>query len=231
MNAEHRRAAFTLVEMLAALAVLAVLVSLAIPAIAGAQDRSRTVSCLGHMREIGHAILLRAQDHGGQFPRSSHSAGANRETSWASSVAPYLGAPQGEATAAWVNRELRCPCNTDPSPTAYSYGLNVFFELQPGDSYLGRPTTWRRTIQVPSPGRTVLLAEVGSTSGAMGPDHFMCHQWSGLAAAKNAVASERHSGRSNYLFVDGHVESLAVEETFLSREKNRWNPSLAGQGW
>lgn len=229
MRTSSRPAGFTVVELLAILAILTVLAALVLPALARAQERSRTVSCLGHMKKIGQALLLHAQDRGGQFPRSSHSAGANRETAWATSIAPYLGAKEGEATAAWVNREFRCPANTNASPTAYSYGLNVFFELQPGDSYVGRPATWRRTMQVPSPGRTILLAEVATASAGMTADHFMCHQWSSTAAARNAVAGERHSGGSHYLFVDGHVESMRVEETFVSRQENRWNPSLAGQ--
>lgn len=225
---KRRAGGFSVVEILVAVAVLAVLVSLALPAIAAAQERSRAVSCLGRMREIGHAVLLHAQDNQGRFPRSSHSAGANREVVWTAALAPYLGAPPGGATTAWFNREVRCPADTN-RPGAPSYGLNVFFELQAGDSYIGRPATWRTMSQVPSPARTILVAEAGNAAGGMTADHFMCHQWSGIAAARNAVASTRHNGRSNYLFVDGHVASLAIEETFTSRDKNLWNPSVAGQ--
>jgi prepilin-type processing-associated H-X9-DG protein len=42
------------------------------------------------------------------------------------------------------------------------------------------------------------------------------------------VAHDRHNGRANYLFVDGHVESLPVEATFVARSENLWNPSVAG---
>jgi prepilin-type processing-associated H-X9-DG protein/prepilin-type N-terminal cleavage/methylation domain-containing protein len=221
--------AFTLVELLVVVAVLAVLAALAIPAIAAAQERSQAVSCSGHMRQLGAAILLYTQDNQGRFPRSSHSAAANREPGWAASIAPYLGAQPAEANAAWVNREFGCPGNSGASTGAYSYGLNVFFELSQGDSYLGRPSTWRRLAQVPSPARTILLAESAAAAGGMAPDHFMCHQWSGVGAARHAVAHDRHAGKSNFLFVDGHVEALPVEATFNSRDENRWNPSVAGQ--
>lgn len=223
-----KRAAFTLIELLAVIAVVALLATLTIPAIAGALERSRSVACSGHMRELGRAVLLYTQDHQGQFPRSSHSAAANREPGWAASIAPYLGARPGEANAAWVNRHFRCPSNTADTPESYSYGMNVFFELRRGDSYLGRPATWRSIMHVPRPARTILLAETGSSAGGMAPDHFMAHQWSGSAAAQRAVAYDRHDGRANYLFVDGHVESLPVEATFTSRTENLWNPSVAG---
>ncbi len=229
MNKHAPSAGLTLVELLVVLAVLAVLAALVIPAIASAQERSQAATCSSRMRQLGVAILLYTQDNQGSFPRSSHSAAANREPGWAASVAPYLGAQPSEADAAWVTRELGCPGNPRAPASTYSYGMNVFFELRsPGDSYLGRPATWRRLAQVPSPARTILLAETASAAGGMAPDHFMCHQWSGIGAARNAIAHDRHAGKSNYLFVDGHVECLPVEATFVSREQNRWNPSVAG---
>ncbi len=223
-----KRGGFTLFELLVVIAVVSLLAALAIPAIAGAQERSQSVTCSGRMRELGMAILLYAQDHQGRFPRSSHSAAANREPGWAASIAPYLGARPTEANAAWVNRKFRCPSNANETPGAYSYAINVFFELKRGDSYLGRPATWRCVHQVRRPARTILLGETASATGGMAPDHFMCHQWSSPAAARRAVAHNRHNGRANYLFVDGHVESLPVEATFVSRGDNLWNPSLAG---
>lgn len=229
MTQRANRSGFTLVELLVVMAVVAVLAALVIPAIAGARERSRSVTCSGQMRELGMAVLLYTQDNLGRFPRSSHSAGASREPGWAASIAPYLGAQPAEANAAWVNSEFGCPSNTNKAPDAYSYAMNVFFELKAGDSYVGRPATWRCLPQVPSPARTILLAETAAATGGMAPDHFMCHQWSSVAAARNAVAHDRHAGRANYLFVDGHVESLPVDATFTSREQNLWNPSLAGQ--
>jgi prepilin-type N-terminal cleavage/methylation domain-containing protein/prepilin-type processing-associated H-X9-DG protein len=218
---------FTLVELLVVLAIISVLALLTVPAVSGAMERSRAATCAGHLRQLGSAFLMFSQDNQGRFPRSSHSAGANREPGWAASVAPYLGAPSDQANAAWINRKFCCPCQTNRSPNAYSYGLNVFFELRPGDSYLGRPSTWRCVHQVPSPGNTILLAEVGRGGGGMTPDHFMCHQWSSASAARNAVAHDRHGSNAHYLFVDGHVEKLPIEAIFTSREKNLWNPSVA----
>jgi len=215
-SAHTRTQAFTLIELLVVLAIIALLAALVVPAVSGAMQRSKSAKCFGRMREIGMAIMLYGQDNQGSFPRSSHSAAANREPGWADSIASYLG-------------KCSCPCNSKRQSGGYSYGMNVFFELGPGDSYIGRPDTWRRLAQVPNPARTILLAEGAAASGGMTADHFMCHQWSGISAAKNAVAHDRHAGRANYLFVDGHVESLAIGDTFASREANLWNPSVAAR--
>ena len=220
--------AFTLIELLVVVAILAVLAAAAVPAALDAGDRARASTCAGRLRNLGGAIHLYCQDHGGAFPRSFHSAAANREPGWAFSVAPYLGAPAATTPDAWkrvFNRWFRCPSDTNSDPAAYSYGLNVFYELDPlGDDYAGSPATWRSIAQVPRPSRTVLL---GETKASDYGDHFMCHQWSGASAARNAIAHERHSGHANFLFADGHVEKLSAEATFSPPSTNRWNPSAA----
>lgn len=59
-------------------------------------------------------------------------------------------------------------------------------------------------------------------------DHFMCHQWSKLKPAETAVAHDRHGTDANYLFIDGHVESRLIQETFdPDVGRNLWNPSRA----
>lgn len=110
-------------------------------------------------------------------------------------------------------------------PVLFSYGLNVHFELTPGgDDYAGSPATWRRLTQIRNPSRTVLLAETRPV--AFG-DHFMAHLWSGTAGARSAVAHDRHTGKANYVFADGHVVPLAVADTFdPARNLNLWNPGL-----
>lgn len=217
-----RISAFTLVELLVALAILALLAGLVVPAVSGALNRAKATECFTRMRQLGTAVLLYTQDNQGRFPRSSHSAAANREEGWTTSLEPYLCGKKSDG-------KFCCPCSASRTPGAHSYGLNVFFELdQKGDSYLGKPSTWHTLQQVPRPARTILFAEAPSASGGMAADHFMSHQWSSLQAVKNAVAHDRHAGKSNFLFVDGHAEPLTAAATFAARDNNLWNPSTCG---
>ena len=224
--------AFTLIELLVVIALIAVLASLVVVASASVRTKGSTAKCISNLRNLGAGLQLYAADHGGCFPRSFHSAGANREPGWAASIASYVGGTEASSMTEWktvFNKFFRCPADTNSDPMVYSYGLNVFFELTPdGDDYAGAPASWRTVSSVAAPSRTILLAEVKSDGGNMGGDHFMCHQWSSAGAAKNAVAHDRHSGRSNFLFVDGRVATLAIEDTFISRAENLWNPSSAG---
>jgi prepilin-type N-terminal cleavage/methylation domain-containing protein/prepilin-type processing-associated H-X9-DG protein len=220
---------FTLIEVLTVAAIVATLAALAVPGWSGAREQMRAAGCVTKLKTLGMGIQLYAQDHDGELPRSLHSAGAHREPGWAASIAPYLGASSAGSLADWkpvFNRFFRCPSDTSNDPTIYSYGLNVFYELTPdGDDYEGSPATWRRLLQIPHPSKTILLAETRTVPFG---DHFMCHQWSGTTAARNALAFDRHAKKSDFLFADGHAETLPVEITFAPERKiNLWNPSTA----
>lgn len=218
------RRGFTLLELLVVLAIVALLVALGGAAWQSVREQSGGVQCLQKMRQLGQAMRQYAQDHEGELPRSFHSAGAHRQPGWAASTAPYLGAPPNEDWSVWsrtFENYFRCPADSNRDPSLYSYGLNVYFELEPeGDSYPGSPSTWRRINTLPHPSRTILLAEVRPAAWA---DHFMCHLWGGRAAARNALASPRHRGKNNFLFLDGSARSME-EAAIFPVQAGSWNP-------
>jgi prepilin-type processing-associated H-X9-DG protein/prepilin-type N-terminal cleavage/methylation domain-containing protein len=230
MPAFFRNGGFSLMELLVVLVLLGLLTTLGLAAWSHALHSTSVAKCSQQMRTLGQAFSLYQAEHQGQFPRSWHSAGAHREPGWAPSIAPYLGLAQETLENDWAavfNQYFRSPTDTNRSPFVFSYAMNVHFELDPnGDDYIGSPSTWRRAANVPQPGRTILL---GPTKPVFFGDHLMCHQWSGVSAAKNALHHDIHGGKAHYLFVDGHVQLLAVEETFHpTQSRNLWNPSLAG---
>lgn len=220
---------FTLVELLAVIAIIAVAAALSVPSFSAVRKRLDATKCLSRMRELGSGIRLRALDFSGEFPRSFHSAGAHGEAHWPVSIAPYLGISAETGTAEWesaFDRFFRCPADKNTAPEIFSYAMNVFYELDPdGDDYVGSPQRWRTIASVPRPSRCILLGEPRPI--AFG-DHFMCHQWSKQTAARNALDPLRHGKSSNYLFVDGHADSLPLEQTFDPNQNiNLWNPSIA----
>lgn len=223
---------FTLVELMVVIALVAVLSGLALASVSKINSRANTMKCVSVLKSLGAATLLYTTENGGELPRSFHSAGSYRQPGWAASIAPYLGIEEDQLNNNWArvfNAHFRSPADPSADPFIYSYGFNVHFELDPnGDDFVGSPQTWRRLSQIPAPASTILI---GQTKPVLFGDHLMCHQWSGVQAAKNALNHEIHNGKANYLFLDGHVETLRVEQTFdPSRNVNRWNPSLAPEG-
>jgi len=216
-------------ELLAVLTIIAVGATISVPAISGAQKRAANTTCLSRMRALGSGILLYATDQAGAMPRSFHSAGAYSVPHWPVTIAPYLGISAEAGTPEWeaaFQKYFRCPADKRTDSTIFSYALNVHYELDPdGDDYVGSPARWRTLGSISRPAKSILLAE--SRPIPYG-DHLMCHQWSTVNAARNALDATRHGKTSNYLFADGHAESLPVEATFNPGAGiNLWNPSLA----
>lgn len=221
--------AFTLIELMVVITVGAVLIALTAAGVSSVSNKAKQIKCLSRMRNLGIGILTYCQDNG-EFPRSLHSAAGAGVQPWGKAILPYLDLPSDPTDAEWkqiFNTYYHCPADKTTDPNIWSAALNVYFELDPGgDDYDGSPTTWRTPASVSCPGRTILLAEPKPVYYA---DHIMCHLWTTTKAASNAIDSSRHGKTSNFLFVDGHVESLPVEATFYPAKRiNLWNPGLAG---
>jgi prepilin-type processing-associated H-X9-DG protein/prepilin-type N-terminal cleavage/methylation domain-containing protein len=221
---------FSLLELLIVISVIAVLAVLASAVLQSGQRKAKAAQCMSRLRGLGTAIHLYTQEDG-EFPRSLHSAGSAGKVPWSRAILPYLGGPSSPSTQDWAmyfEKYYRCPEDKNRDVNYHSYALNVHFELRPdGDDYQGAPDTWRRPANVENASRTILLAEPKPTYFG---DHLMCHLWTSAKGPANGLAGTRHDGRSNYLFVDGHVEALAVTDTFdLVKGTNLWNPSLAGK--
>jgi prepilin-type processing-associated H-X9-DG protein len=59
-------------------------------------------------------------------------------------------------------------------------------------------------------------------------DHPHPESWFGnLDNAKKYVSWDRHMGRSNYMFVDLHVESMEIEDTYDVEGQCLWFPESA----
>jgi prepilin-type N-terminal cleavage/methylation domain-containing protein/prepilin-type processing-associated H-X9-DG protein len=215
---DHHRA-FTLIELLVVIAIIAILAAMLLPALARAKESARSIQCLNQMRQLGLAVNLYADESGDEFPRSQHSAFAHGQLAWGRALAPQLGSD----TSRWTNllrTVYRCP--SDRRTNGWSYGLNVYFELEADDDYQSKPQTWRKIANVPIPTATVLFAENASMA-----DHIMPNFWTASQDAVD-VASRRHGKLSNYTFVDGHAAAREFKTIYEpTNHVDQWNPSLA----
>jgi prepilin-type N-terminal cleavage/methylation domain-containing protein/prepilin-type processing-associated H-X9-DG protein len=62
-----RRCAFTLIELLVVLAVVGMLASLLVPALATAREAARSTHCASNLRQIGTALFCYESDHRGRY--------------------------------------------------------------------------------------------------------------------------------------------------------------------
>src|SRR5262245_65572341 len=86
MTSARQRPAFTLVEMLVVIAVIAILMGLLLPAVQWAREAANRTSCGNNLKQIGLATHLYEFNH----KRLPPSALENEAATWAWLILPYL---------------------------------------------------------------------------------------------------------------------------------------------
>lgn len=70
----RNRNAFTLIELLVVVAIIALLISILVPAMGRAKEQARMVVCLSNMKQLALAFLLYTEDFDGHLPGGDHDA-------------------------------------------------------------------------------------------------------------------------------------------------------------
>ena len=68
ITSDHRDHGFTLVELLVVISIIALLISLLLPALARAKAAADDTVCEAHLRSLSQAVIIYAQENGDFFP-------------------------------------------------------------------------------------------------------------------------------------------------------------------
>src|SRR5882724_2045484 len=219
----NRRAdAFTLVEMLVVIGIIAILAALLLPALSASKKRAQRIVCENNLRQLGLAFHTFAHDHNGKFPMEvSTSDGGSQEFVANGYIVTgnfYFGYRHFQALAGILEtpKILICPADTRlPS---------VNFELLQNTNvsyFIGVDADYSKPIS--------LLAGDGNLAST-------ATLLRGDAGGKLTWTGTQHRFKGNVLFADGHVEEwggssggeLSVSENFVQPTINPGGrPALA----
>jgi len=109
--------AFTLIELLVVISIIALLISVLLPALQSAREASVQLSCLTRIRSVGYALVLYQTDNGQYYPYGQDiRLGVSNTTirRYTNYIMGYLGiSSTGVAYADYNHPELHCPAIWD----------------------------------------------------------------------------------------------------------------------
>jgi len=210
---------FSLLELLAVIAILATLCALIVPKTTEWINRSKDAQCVQRLRTVQQAVLLYAADNSGRLPLALEplqGGGTSPNSPVYGNLSAYLGDPQkylgaGKIAPQW-QKIWWCPQAKGKAEwTEETIGYNVG---------LGAPSMDipERTLgAITAPSKMAVFSCVTSNYVVF---PWMAYVTPSKGASTGGQLPDWHSGGCNVVFLDGHV--LQAQEIAQNDHRYRW---------
>jgi len=235
----RRGKAFTLVEVLVVIAVIALLMAILMPALQRVKKMAKAIVCQSNLRQWGLWFPMYTSDNDERFFAMHHPHGHP----WHEVMRPYykdfndvLLCPMAAKHKCESDRHYwqehgggkfsswAVPVGASEPSGRYrygSYGLNGSVRNDPNDYYYHGPY-WKTTL-VKSPANVPVFFDCqGSRSYAENADEPPLYDGEGASrsATNEEVCFNRHDGYVNFLFLDWTVRRVGLKELWTLK----WHP-------
>ena len=214
-----QRRAFTLVELLVVIGIIALLIAVLLPSLRRARESANRVSCASNMRQIGTAFMMYTADHKGYFPRPAVSSQPEDWIYWQggrnlndSRIAPYIGRKFNE-------KLFFCPSDdllSHKTSYKFSYTVNFFVCRNVPDPLM-------KFSRIKRPSQKIMLIDESSETvddGCWAPQNYKSDGKNLLSNRHDRrieTSTDSNAGFGNAVFADGHYEFIARKVTLDER--------------
>lgn len=226
---------FTLIEMLAVLAVISIVAAVVVSGVWQARQKVRQTNCASNLRQISVALQMYVSDYDGIYPANAdalldahdHASGSRI---WLDFLKPYLG-----------NDYFYCPSRSLPGVfaknewhhflTGYACNYRLSRVVPQGrkHSFAGRPEAALRfpslTVAIFDARTGILSIDRPDTTANWKTANVTYSEYLDLIKAQPEGAM-RHGGGANYAFVDGHVRWYRPTQLSVTRRSDGVRPGF-----
>ena len=237
--------AFTLIELLAVIAVIAILTSLLLPALASGKATALATECRNNLRDLGLAFRMHL-DEWDAYPTTANWGfllqdriyGTLMYDDWKQALAPQIGANLTDSSTHVALRKLRCPqiISAEQGKRGHvQYGYNAAGTARLNDpaqlglgGYVDKATqsqAYRPTSEsaIRLPASMIAAGDIGLRN--LGGLLWSSGHYDPLSTNRWLWPAKAHNAQANVLFCDGHVESKQPARWLADSENARrqWN--------
>ncbi len=216
LSPRHRISAFSLIEILACAAIVAVLAAVLFPTLQSARLSAQTAKNISNLRAIQSANIAYASDHDGRFVPSSSWDSEGKGVNWHENSEFRVNYLNISKTGPWPDGRLSplATLRNDDGKrrTDRSYGYN--YESL-GGTY-GTPNTVRQAVaqRMGALSKTLAFADALDWQIKM----MAANLYAGKEEFLGSAIAYRYKGRAGVVFFDGHAEMLQRSDVVNNTE-------------
>jgi prepilin-type N-terminal cleavage/methylation domain-containing protein/prepilin-type processing-associated H-X9-DG protein len=202
---QKSRSAFTLIELLIVIAIIAILAAILFPVFNGARAKARQVSCVSNLKQLGLAFHMYSQDNDGYWIMPANSRINGRTAWWFGTQHDGISDFTESPLYPYLKNAQIADCSDAPGP-ARDPGNAVYNQYYGGFGYgINQYVNGAHSARFDDPGQTVVL---GDSAGYRLGEYIRSSYVYGPSSSIGVHG--RHQGFASILWADGRASSVKI---------------------